>query len=817
MTNQEAIEGSYQVTEECRTEWGDPYDRKVLLGYGTTQNSRLPFTIPRPPKHKEGVYMHDLPREDQKWKRLKMPISLRRSEMIRRGQDEFGGKERWWVAHPEALGKEALQFLKMDSEYSDYGMYLYINGRLTYITGLHYSYLMWSKLKDGSYPAYRDRDRRWFLAWQACLEDPMCDGMVYLKHRQDGFTSRAGHISLTTASTNKNSKVVIRDSLSLEHGLNAIWNPVLRPMFLGWPLFKQPMTPEKEWNEGGEIRFSSQLRRGKQKNQQADRGLQSSLELVGASGKQSMADGMTLKLLIVDEPGKPSNINIKGAWGTERPALKAAKGKSLWGSTVEEGTGQLSLQFAQFYYDSDRSLSFINPNGQTGTGLNAYFVAGYDGLDADWIGPYGESMVGNPSVEQVEYQKKRFFDGNSDTYRGDEDKLNDAWERFKIRYDRGGSYQFLLDMYASCPTDRERSDAKRRFPMTPDDALMASSHSSYFNQEKILNAITHLSRTVNGKPLHETLVRYGNFEPAEMGILRGGMKAGRTIPKFKGDVKWVDYPKEHQRARFCVAGFPENPYTPNQVHRGPARHEGEFFGFITPKNGDVFRIGFDTLEWDKEDLKEPDSKLSLAAAHLKYLHDINVDKNASGNTEQEMIAGMKSNKYLFEYFARPDNVEEIFDDIINAAIYFGAKINAEKDRGKAFQNYCKLHGVLPLLLSEVVVSPNDITASNKVYYGTNANHDVALPLITTFIETQLLKPERFPFMRTLQQLLRVRVNTITKNDLVAGMEMTEMAALFPRHNVARVAQKDELAAGHGDGPDKRPVSNPAIRKFRMTA
>lgn len=818
MTDQEAIEQSYTVLEEGVDDWGRKYDRKVLLGYALTgPASRIPFTIPKP--RQQDIYLGDEPQLSQKWKRLKVPAALKREEMIRRGQDDFGGEDRWWVSHPEALGKEALQFLKMNNEYSENGMHLFINGRLTYITGLHYSYLMWSKLKDGRFPKYWDSDRRWFYVWQACLEDPLCDGETFLKHRQGGLTSKACHIGAITVTTNKNSKVVIRDSMSLEHGLGAIWNPVLKPMYLGWPMFMQPMTPEKEWNERGEMRFAAQLRRGKEKNQQSDRGLQSSIELVGASSKQSKADGMTVKFLFVDEPGKPSNVNIRGAWGTERPALKAANGKALFGSTVEEGNGQssLTLQYAQFCYDSDRALIETNPNGQTNTGLYFYFVPCYDGLDSEWIGPFGESMVGTPSESQIEFQRERFFNEKRDTYRGDEEKLWEAWNRKKIQYDRGGAYQFILDKYSSCATDRERADVKRRFPMTPDDALMASAHSSYFNQEKILSAITHLSRNTNGKPVHDSLVRYGNFEPAEMGVLQGGMEAGRSIPKFKGDVKWVDYPKEHERARFRVSGFPESPYTPNQVHRGPARHNGEFYGIITPNNGDIFRIGFDTLEWDKKDLREPDSKLSMAAAHLKWMFDVNVDRNAVGDTEQEMIASMKSNRYLFEYLARPDNVEDIFKDIINAAIFFGAKINAEKDRGKSFQNFCKTHGLLPFLLSSVIVSPNDYTVSNKVFYGTNANHDVALPLITTFVEMQLLSPERFPFIRTLQQLLRVTVDTITKNDLVASMEMTEMAGLFPRQVVARVAQKDELAAGNGDGPEKRPTTQLAVRKFKMSA
>lgn len=70
------------------------------------------------------------------------------------------------------------------------GFWFYNNGVPTYITGLNYFYLtQWTI--DGSPPDYRWTDRRWFLLWRYCEEDPLSLGMIESAARRTGKTEKS--------------------------------------------------------------------------------------------------------------------------------------------------------------------------------------------------------------------------------------------------------------------------------------------------------------------------------------------------------------------------------------------------------------------------------------------------------------------------------------------------------------------------------------------------------------------------------------------------------------------------------------------------
>ena len=73
------------------------------------------------------------------------------------------------------------KFIEQEYKRRVEGVWFMNNGVATYLTGLHYYYLNWCKIDIG-YPDYWDRDRRFFLVWDAVRSNPDCYGLIMPKH-----------------------------------------------------------------------------------------------------------------------------------------------------------------------------------------------------------------------------------------------------------------------------------------------------------------------------------------------------------------------------------------------------------------------------------------------------------------------------------------------------------------------------------------------------------------------------------------------------------------------------------------------------------
>jgi hypothetical protein len=132
----------------------------------------LKVRIPKKPKDKKDILSSNKKKADQKWTRTELPEGL---------NEETASKFR--------------DFINQEFDRKINGVWFMNNGVPTYITGEHYYYLNWCKLDIG-YPEYRDRDRRFFVFWEACKKDPNCFGMVMVKHRREGASYKGASMLL---------------------------------------------------------------------------------------------------------------------------------------------------------------------------------------------------------------------------------------------------------------------------------------------------------------------------------------------------------------------------------------------------------------------------------------------------------------------------------------------------------------------------------------------------------------------------------------------------------------------------------------------
>ena len=107
--------------------------------------------------------------------------------------------------NPDYFSPELQEYRNQEWDRRLNGFWFMNNGRVTYLTGLHYFYLTHWKI-DVGYPDFRMTDLYFFYFLEYCVQDPNCLGMIEVTKRRQGKTMRAGAFlfELTSRSKNKN-------------------------------------------------------------------------------------------------------------------------------------------------------------------------------------------------------------------------------------------------------------------------------------------------------------------------------------------------------------------------------------------------------------------------------------------------------------------------------------------------------------------------------------------------------------------------------------------------------------------------------------
>ena len=166
---------------------------KICANDSTADNKHFFFECHLPPVgyginastgqlEKTDVIKRDTRKSEQYWQRTPLPndwVKLRREEDKRQAID------------PDYFNTDLEKFREQEWKRRLCGLWFYINGEPTYITGLHYFYLNWWKIDIG-FPEYRDPDRKFFYVLQYAVEDERCGGLVEATKRRQGKTYRGG-------------------------------------------------------------------------------------------------------------------------------------------------------------------------------------------------------------------------------------------------------------------------------------------------------------------------------------------------------------------------------------------------------------------------------------------------------------------------------------------------------------------------------------------------------------------------------------------------------------------------------------------------
>jgi hypothetical protein len=328
-----------------------------------------------------GVIKSSVRASDQVWQRIALPL-----DWDKRRKAEIKQQER----DPEFYDLELERIREQHWQYRLCGLWFYNNGIPTYITGHFYMYLNWCQLDIG-FPHYRDTDRKFFHAWEYCVEDPRCAGMVDIERRRAGKSFKAGSIILDRTSLHKNHHGGIQ-SKTYPDGKQLFMKSVVT-FFKKCPDFFRPIYDKsKGITPTSELRFFQTTRKGRNAEKVLEEDeLESWIDY--GSSELFHYDGSKLNTYIADEYGKCMEVNVWDRWQVVKYCLDQDGvwiGKSLFTTTIEEMENG-GENGKKVWKNSDPNKR--NDNNRTTSGMYRFFLPAYETMFFD--------KHGMPLIEQA--------------------------------------------------------------------------------------------------------------------------------------------------------------------------------------------------------------------------------------------------------------------------------------------------------------------------------------------------------------------------------------------------------------------------------
>ena len=403
----------------------------------------------QPPK--EEIEGYGRPDNLQLWERAPMPSELSRIKTM----DE-------WSEMPREFRQKFSPYIEEEFRRRREGFWFFNNGRPTYITGMHYMMLQWTKIDIG-FPNYLAFQREIFLHMAACEADPRCIGQLYTKCRRSGYTNICSSVLLDEATQVKDKLLGIQSKTGKDAQENIFMKKVVQ-MFRHYPFFFKPIQ-DGTTNPRMELAFREPSKRITKNNKTSQKGEALNTVINWKNTTNNAYDGEKLHILYLDEAGKwEKPTDIRDAWRIQRTCLIVGRkiiGKALVGSTVNP-MDKGGKEYKDLWEDSNPLKR--NANGRTISGLYRLFIPAYESLEG-FFDVHGRPIVADP-------------DNPVDGLDGDNVAI--------------GSKTFLKNERESLKGDpSELNEITRQFPFTTDEAFRDSIDGSLFNTGKIYQQIEY--------------------------------------------------------------------------------------------------------------------------------------------------------------------------------------------------------------------------------------------------------------------------------------------------------------------------------------
>lgn len=507
-----------------------PSDTVLTVNDNDPDLKPIDIALPVQPRF-EDIDGFGLAPEDQYWRPKPLPAKL-----IKLQKSKTTIRQKWERLNQNQLSYKAeIEYIKEEWRRRIHGHWFFNNGIATYITGDHYFYLNAFHIDTGL-PAYRSRDRKFFIFAWFCDNDPFCYGFAYPKFRREGATykTKAWEANYMTRTANAHSGMQSMNDLSA----NTLFQHKLVEPWRKFPFFFQPVHDGSSNPKSG-LFFSAPAYKLTEENLEKDlfvEALDSSMTFSNSSVKAY--DGWKLHRYHDDECGKVEECDVYERWRVVRPCLNNIKvvngapviGKSIHTSTVGEMSRGGGRHFKILCDDSRYENRDANTK-RTKSWLYLLFIPsseGYEGIDP----ATGKSLI--------------------DKYGNSNIKLNEQIiKNLRAGYEKDNNYEALADLF-------------REAPLTYKECWRQSSKAQNFNTIVLQTRLDQLSDNNPWK------VR-GNFK--WVGNVKDSM------------VEWEPTPV----GRFYCSYFFDNPNDANKYYiDGGIKYPSQTARFIA--GGDPFRF-----------------------------------------------------------------------------------------------------------------------------------------------------------------------------------------------------------------------------------
>jgi len=317
--------------------------------------------------------------KDQYWERTPLPANWKKQRL----KEELRQQK-----EPDYFDEELEKFREQEWGRRLRGVWVYINGKPVYLTGLHYFYINWWKIDIG-YPEYRTPDRKFFYVLSYCLEDDRCGGLVEATKRRQGKTYRGGCFLYESISRMSESEGGIQSKTATD-ARDVVFKKAIISPFKNLPDFFRPIfDTSKGITPTSELKFAHTVSKGRNALMNLDVPELNSV-IDWASSEVFAYDGRKKKRIFEDEIGKTKDVNIYDRHQVIRYCLEtdgAWTGFALKSTTVEDMDNG-GKPFRKLWDDSNPNER--DENGHTKTGMYRYMTPAYETL---YFNKYGDPDV----------------------------------------------------------------------------------------------------------------------------------------------------------------------------------------------------------------------------------------------------------------------------------------------------------------------------------------------------------------------------------------------------------------------------------------
>lgn len=399
-------------------------DNVLILNDRDPDLKPIEIKLPFPPPLEE-IAGYGLPPSEQVFKPIPLPRKLKE---LNASRTTVAAKWKKLSENPTYY-KQELEFIRKMWHYRLNGYWFFNNGKPTWITGDHFFYMCFWTL-DVGLPNYRSRDRKFFIGWWFCVNDPECFGMNYPKHRREGATSKTKCSEYEYISRTANAHSGMQSMT--ESSAETLFNRHVIEAWRKLPFFFQPIYDGSTNPKSGLFFYAPAFKLTEDNVKEVILTALDSSMTFRDSGLKAY-DGEKLHRLHNDEAGKTEEVDIYARWRVQSPCLRIGReiiGKCLNTSTVGEmarggGKNFKAMCDDSFFHEKDEKTK------RTKTGLYTIFIPASDGFEGT------DPLTGKPLIDKY---------GESDIESSDR-----VIRDLRAGYERDNNYEALSDLIREAP------------------------------------------------------------------------------------------------------------------------------------------------------------------------------------------------------------------------------------------------------------------------------------------------------------------------------------------------------------------------------